>query len=126
MPEKARTAALNNDMATVSEEIANNQEILSAFSSGNRIQQDAIAKSLGMSKDQVAKMIVLQKINKGMTDEQAAAIAYKQQLKNWNLVPWTYRLSEQWRIYSDSTTVASRKKIRKDKYKNQFWFVPNF
>ena len=73
--EKARTAALNNDMATVSEEIANNQEILSAFSSGNRIQQDAIAKSLGMSKDQVAKMIVLQKINKGMTDEQAAAAA---------------------------------------------------
>ena len=73
--EKARTAALNNDMATLTKEIANNQEILSAFSSGNRIEQDAIAKSLGMSKDQVAKMIVLQKISDGMTAEQAAKAA---------------------------------------------------
>ena len=73
--EKARTAALNNDMATLTKEIANNQEILSAFSSGNRIQQDAVAKSLGMSKDQVAKMIVLQKISDGMTAEQAAKAA---------------------------------------------------
>jgi hypothetical protein len=72
--EKARTAALNNDMATLTEEIANNQEILSAFSSGNRIQQDAIAKSLGMSKDEVAKMIVLQKIKEGM-DSKAIADA---------------------------------------------------
>jgi hypothetical protein len=73
--EKARMAALNNDMATLTEEIANNTEIQAAFSSGNRIQQDAIAKSLGMSKDQVAKMIVLQKISEGMTAQQAADAA---------------------------------------------------
>ena len=73
--EKARMAALNNDMATLTEEIANNTEIQAAFSSGNRIQQDAISKSLGMSKDQVAKMIVLQKISEGMTAQQAADAA---------------------------------------------------
>lgn len=73
--DKARQAALNNDMATLTEEIANNQEILSAFSSGNRIQQEAIANSLGMSKDEVAKMIVLQKISSGLTAEQAAKAA---------------------------------------------------
>ena len=70
--EKARSAALNNDIAGLTEEIGNNQEILSAFSSGNRIEQAAVAKSLGMSKDEVAKMIVLQKINSNMTTQQAA------------------------------------------------------
>ena len=73
--EKARMAALNNDMATLTEEIANNTEIQAAFSSGNRIQQEAIAKSLGMSKDDVAKMILLSEKNKNLTDEQRAAAA---------------------------------------------------
>ena len=73
--EKARSAALNNDIAGLTEEIGNNQEILSAFSSGNRIEQAAVAKSLGMSKDEVAKMIVLQKINSNMTTQQAADAA---------------------------------------------------
>jgi hypothetical protein len=73
--EKARSAALNNDIAGLTEEIGKNQEILSAFSSGNRIEQTAVAKALGMSKDEVAKMIVLQKISDGMTTAQAAAAA---------------------------------------------------
>lgn len=73
--EKARMAALNNDMVTLTEEIANNTEIQAAFSSGNRIQQEAIAKSLGMSKDDVAKMILLSEKNKNLTDEQRAAAA---------------------------------------------------
>ena len=73
--EKAREAALNNDMATLTEEIANNTEIQAAFSSGNRIQQEAIAKSLGMSKDQVSKMILLSEKNKNLTEKQRAAAA---------------------------------------------------
>lgn len=73
--ETARQAALNNDIATLTKEIGDNQEILSAFSSGNRIQQDAIAKSLGMSKDEVAKMILLRQKENGLTDEQAAKAA---------------------------------------------------
>ena len=73
--EKARTAALNNDIATLTEEIGSNQAIMDAFSSGNRIQQDAIAKSLGMQKEDVAKMILTQQKAAGLTDAQAAAAA---------------------------------------------------
>ena len=73
--EKARMAALNNDMVTLTEEIANNTEIQAAFSSGNRIQQEAIAKSLGMSKDDVAKMILLSEKNKNLTEQQRADAA---------------------------------------------------
>lgn len=73
--EGARQAALNNDIAALTKEIGENQQILSAFSSGNRIQQDAIAKSLGMSRDEVAKMIFLRQKENDLTDEQAAKAA---------------------------------------------------
>lgn len=73
--EGARQAALNNDIAGLTKEIGENQAIIGAFSSGNRIQQDAIAKSLGMSKEQVSKMIFLQMKSGEMTEAQAAAAA---------------------------------------------------
>lgn len=73
--EKAREAALNNDIATLSKEIGKNQEILSSFSSGNRIQQEAIAKSMGMSREEIANMIYQQKIQNGLSAEQAAKAA---------------------------------------------------
>jgi hypothetical protein len=73
--EKARSAALNNDIEGMLKEIGDNQEIINSFSSGNRIQQEAIAKSLGMSKEEVSKMILLQQKNLGLTDEQAAKAA---------------------------------------------------
>lgn len=73
--EKAREAALNNDIATLSKEIGKNQEVLSSFSSGNRIQQEAIAKSMGMSREEMANMIYQQKIQNGLSAEQAAKAA---------------------------------------------------
>ena len=73
--EKARSAALNNDLATVSKEIGKNAEVNAAFSSGNRIQQESIAKALGMSRDEMAKMIYQQKLQNGLTAEQAAKAA---------------------------------------------------
>lgn len=73
--EKARSAALNNDLATVSKEIGKNAEINAAFSKGNRIEQEAIAKALGMNRDDMAKMIYQQKIQNGLTAEQAAKAA---------------------------------------------------
>ena len=73
--EGARQAALNNDIAGLTKEIGENQAIIGAFSSGNRIQQDAIAKSLGMSKEQVSKMIFMQMKSGDMTEAQAAAAA---------------------------------------------------
>ena len=70
--EAARYYALQNDLEGVSKEIGKNQEILSTFSSGNRIEQEAIAKALGMSTEQVSKMIFQQELQKGITKEQAA------------------------------------------------------
>jgi len=64
-----------NDMETLGKEIAGNQQILNAFQSGNRLEQQAIAKSLGMSTDQVANMIFQQKVSAGMSEEQAAKAA---------------------------------------------------
>ena len=73
--DKARQLALNKDLAGVAKEIGKNQAILGAFSSGNRIQQEATAKAMGMSRDEMAKMIYQQKIANGLTAEQAAKAA---------------------------------------------------
>jgi hypothetical protein len=52
--EKAREAALNNDIATVAEEIAKNVGDSADFAAMNRIQQDAIAKAVGMTREELA------------------------------------------------------------------------
>ena len=60
--DKARQLALDNDLAGLSEEIANNSEITEAFSTGNRIQQQAAADALGMSRDELAQMVMQQEL----------------------------------------------------------------
>jgi hypothetical protein len=61
--EKARLLALNNDIKGLSEELANDGAIIEAFSTGNRIQQEAAAEALGMSRDQLAKIALQQDLN---------------------------------------------------------------
>ena len=73
--EQARLYALNNDIAGLTKEIGNNQELINTFTGDNRIKQEAIAKTLGMSRDEMAKMIFDQRITNGLTDEQAAKLA---------------------------------------------------
>lgn len=73
--ERARSAALMNDMKTLSEEIGNNEAVINSFSTGNRIQQQAIAKALGVSTDQMAKMYFTHLKNNGLSVEQAALAA---------------------------------------------------
>jgi hypothetical protein len=51
---KAREAALNNDLATVASEITKNVGDAGSFLKLNRIQQDAIAQSVGMTRDSLA------------------------------------------------------------------------
>lgn len=90
--ETARLAALNNDMATVAEEIKNQIGGSAEFSKMNRIQQEAFASAVGMSREELANTLVeqeaLQKVgaktaeearkkyddlrSKGLTAEQAA------------------------------------------------------
>ena len=73
--EKARELALNNDLAGVAKEIGNNAGVLKAFASGNRLAQEATAKAAGMTREEMSKMILQQKIQEGLTTEQAAAAA---------------------------------------------------
>ena len=55
--EKARQAAMEGDMAKVAEEVLKNQAIMQAFNTKNVFAQRAAAKSLGMTKDELANMI---------------------------------------------------------------------
>lgn len=67
--DKARQLALDNDLAGLSEEIAKNSEITEAFATGNRIQQQAAADALGMSRDELAKMVMQQEFLNLSQDE---------------------------------------------------------
>jgi len=62
--EKARELALNNDLAGLTEEIKNNAEITEAFATGNRIQQEAAAAAIGLSRDDLADMVYQQELVK--------------------------------------------------------------
>jgi len=69
--EKARTAALNNDLATVAKEIASQAGSAAEFGQMNRIQQEALAKSVGMSKEDLAKTLFIQEQLAGATGDEA-------------------------------------------------------
>jgi hypothetical protein len=56
--EKARTLALNNDIAGAAEEIANQVGTSADFAKMNAIQQESIAKAAGLTKDQLAQSLM--------------------------------------------------------------------
>jgi len=58
--ERARQAALDGDLATLTSEIAKNVGSAEEFSNMNRIQQEAIAKSVGMTRESLAASLVEQ------------------------------------------------------------------
>jgi hypothetical protein len=58
--EKARQAALDNDLATLADEIAKNVGTAADFNAMNRIQQEAIAKSVGMTREELASSLMEQ------------------------------------------------------------------
>jgi hypothetical protein len=58
--ERARFFALTNDLAGVSKELASQDITRASFAKANRIEQDAIAASLGMSRDQMGEMLLEQ------------------------------------------------------------------
>jgi len=68
--ERARYFALTNDLVSLTEEIGRNEEVISIFAGNNRIAQEAIAASLNLSRDEVAKMVNDQRILSGMTAEE--------------------------------------------------------
>ena len=60
--EKAREFALNNNIAGLTQEIAKQGITSSKFSNMNRIQQEAIAKTLGMSSNELADSLYKQEL----------------------------------------------------------------
>ena len=70
--EKARQAALNNDLATLASEIAEQAGSAAEFGEMNRIQQEAIAKAVGMNREELAKTLFTQEAMVGLTGDEAA------------------------------------------------------
>jgi hypothetical protein len=58
--ERARLASLNGDIATLTQEIAANVGNAEEFGRMNRIQQEAIAKAVGMTREELAASLVEQ------------------------------------------------------------------
>lgn len=69
--EKARQAALNNDLATVAKEISEQAGSAAEFGEMNRIQQEALAKSVGMSREDLAQTLFTQEQLAGASGEEA-------------------------------------------------------
>ena len=67
--EKARLAALNNDIAGVGEELLKQGITLAAFNDMNFVQQEAIAKSIGMQRDALGDSLMKQEMQNMTLDE---------------------------------------------------------
>jgi Fe-S cluster biogenesis protein NfuA len=70
--EAARYYALTNQTEKLTAEIGKNQAIVNSFASGNRIEQEAAAKALGLSRDQLAEMYIAQQRKNKLTDAEIA------------------------------------------------------
>jgi hypothetical protein len=70
--EKARLYALNDDIASLTKEIGTNEGVINGFTKGNRIQREAIAAAIGVSKEDLAKMVMTQKISEGLSGQALA------------------------------------------------------
>lgn len=69
--EKARQAALNNDLATLAKEIADQAGTAEEFGRMNRIQQEAIAKAVGMNREDLAETLFVQEQLVGVSGAEA-------------------------------------------------------
>lgn len=71
---KARELALNNDLEGLANELAKNGASAAEFAKMNRVQQESMAKALGMSREEMGKMLINQEGQKNLSDEQRAAM----------------------------------------------------
>lgn len=85
--EKAREYALTNDLEGLSRELAKNGATAAEFSKMNRLEQESLAKALGMNREQLAKSILAQEASKNATLEQRAAVmgVTKEQMQSMDI-----------------------------------------
>ena len=69
---RAREYALTNDLEGLSKELANNGVSAAEYAGMNRLAQESLAEALGMSRQELAKSIMLQKSASNLTDKQKA------------------------------------------------------
>jgi hypothetical protein len=81
--ERARSAALQGDLATVAKEVAGQIGSAAEFGKMNVIQQEALAKSVGVSRDELANMLKTQELlaGTGFDDMNDAQAKFKELLK---------------------------------------------
>ena len=72
---KAREFALRGDMEGLAKEIGKQEGVMEAFASKNLIAQQAAAKAVGMTRNELAKAIALRAIEEGQTLEAAARMS---------------------------------------------------
>jgi hypothetical protein len=72
---RARELALVNDLAGLGKELFDNSASLTEFSSMNRIAQEAQAKALGISRQELAKIALQRSIELGLTNKNLEAAA---------------------------------------------------
>ena len=85
--ERARAAALQNDYVTLTEEIAKNVGTLSEFQNMSYLAQEAFAKSLNLSKEQVAEMLTLEKaaLDAGYSSARQAEAEYEANVEKYGV-----------------------------------------
>ena len=69
--DRARFAALNNDVATVAKEIASQIGTAAEFGKMNRIEQEALAKAVGMNREELAQTLYVQEQLAGVSEDEA-------------------------------------------------------
>ena len=69
--DRARFAALNNDVATVAKEISSQIGTAAEFGKMGRIEQEALAKAVGMNREELAQTLFVQEQLAGVSEEEA-------------------------------------------------------
>tara|TARA_Y100001972_G_scaffold101342_1_gene126195 strand:- start:7665 stop:10025 length:2361 start_codon:yes stop_codon:yes gene_type:complete len=71
----ARRAALSNNLVEMSEQLAANGITAAKFGDMNRIQQEAVAKAMGMSREEMADMFIKQEAIKKLGGDQSKSLS---------------------------------------------------
>ena len=69
--DRARFAALNNEVATVAKEISSQIGTAAEFGKMSRIQQEALAKAVGMNREELAQTLYVQEQLAGVSGDEA-------------------------------------------------------
>lgn len=110
--EKARLAAINNDVAGLAKEIAANYGDAAEFTKMNRLQQEALAKAVGMTREELAGSLLEAKAIGNATGEEA-----ERRREAFELAKERYGLAEaQRRLEKDGIETIMDQNAQQDRF----------